>query len=75
MITNFTETIGNLLKDIQDRRNEIKEEYIRAWIAAVVPDENLNLDWIIKNLSIQEQWSDDRRTVTWQLVQKAGGDE
>jgi hypothetical protein len=66
----LTDEIGKIIQDISIRREEIKSEYIRAWIAHVVPDQNLYLDWIIENCSLQEKWSNDMKTVTWQLILK-----
>lgn len=69
-VVTLTGEIGRLLGDISVRRNEIKEHYIKTWLAANIPDDKLNLDWIINNLCLQEQWSADRLTVTWRLVER-----
>lgn len=55
------------LNDIVRRRNEIKEQYIRAWLATL-PDEYLgDVDWVLQNCELIEERSGDGLRSTFRM--------
>lgn len=50
----MNDTLNNQINEIMQKRNEIKEAYVKAWLACNVPDANLNADWLINNVVIVE---------------------
>lgn len=42
------------LDEILRKRETIKNDYVKAWLAVNVPDEHLNADWVIKNVRLVE---------------------
>lgn len=68
--TSLADEIGKILREVTQRREEIKQEYIKAWLASAVPDKNLNIDWLIQHVHLVEKWSDDMRSVSWHLEVK-----
>jgi hypothetical protein len=69
----MTEKLAKIIRDISVRREEIKEEYIKAWLAYKLPkdiDVKSQIDWILDNCQLEEKWSDDRKSVTWRMVIK-----
>lgn len=55
--TVFTDQIGQLLSEINYRREEIKNEYLKAWLATLSPKHTVDIDWIIQNVEMVEKWS------------------
>lgn len=47
--------IEKFIKDIALRRGEIKEQFLKTWIACNVTDENLTADWLINNVELVER--------------------
>lgn len=43
------------INEIMRKRDQIKNDYVKAWLAANVPDEHLNPDWLINNVRLVEQ--------------------
>ena len=68
--TSLTEQIGKIIHEISLKREQIKEDYIKAWLASTVPDEHLNVDWLIQNVELIERRSDDGKTISWSLELK-----
>ena len=62
----FQGHIADLIQNINERRGQIKEDYIRAYLSEL-PAEELVLDKIISKLELVETWSKDRLTVSWYL--------
>lgn len=61
------EKLQRTLKKIILRREKIKEDYIKAWLASAVQDENLNVDWLIQNVRLVETRSADCLRYSWHL--------
>jgi hypothetical protein len=53
------------LEDISSRREHIKEEFAKAWLATNVEDKNLNADFLINNIKLVEIRSDGWAKVSW----------
>jgi hypothetical protein len=64
-VTNFSDQVGRILQAISLRRNEIKEEFIKAWLAEALPPDKLTAEYIVQNVEMVETWSDDRLSVRW----------
>ncbi len=64
--TSLTSKIADILQDITIRREQIKEDWVKAWLTVNLP-KDVPLDWLINNVEMVEQWSKDRLTVTWSL--------
>lgn len=62
--------IQKFLGTISERREQIKEEYAKAWLATLIPDHNLDRDWLIANVQLVERWSKDHTKVAWNLEMK-----
>jgi hypothetical protein len=71
VVTSLADEIGKVIQDVSARRTQIKEEFIKAWLAATIPDKHMNADWIIKNVELCETWTRDRMSVSWHLRLKA----
>jgi hypothetical protein len=67
--TNAEDEMKKMFSEIQERRNEFKEQFIKAWLSTL-PANHLQIDWIIKHVELVEQWSMDRLTVKWYLQAK-----
>ena len=70
MIRSFTDSVAHILADISTRREAIKEDYMKAWIATFVEDKDLTPEWLASNVYLEERWSDDRLTVSWRMVRR-----
>lgn len=64
----LTDSIQRLLFDVSAQREKIKEDFIKTWLAVNIPDKNLNIDYLVNNVVIYEQWHrDPPMRVTWSL--------
>jgi hypothetical protein len=55
-VITLSKSISDMVKSILSRRAEVKEEYIKAWLAVNIKDES-QMDYIINNCRIVEkQW-------------------
>lgn len=66
-VTTFSETVAELVRGISHRREQIKEDFIKTWLAVNVPDEHMTVEWIVNNVEVVETWTDDRTSVSWHL--------
>lgn len=61
----------DFLSDIIRRREEIKQQWVKAWLAVHISDEHLNPEWLIKNVRLLERNKWDKtsctNTVSWEL--------
>jgi len=53
-----------MLRDISQRRNEIKEDFCKAYLATF-PISESDLNRVISNIELVEKWSKDRSSVSW----------
>lgn len=58
--------ISELIAEISTKRNLYKEEYIKAWFATI-PEDNLNIDYIIQNVELVEKFDSTKHQLTWYL--------
>lgn len=64
MTGTLSDDIGRFIQDISCRREAIKEDFCKAYLAAKMPPGE-GVDWIMSNVQLVERWSEDRLTVTW----------
>jgi hypothetical protein len=55
------------LNDIRYRRSSIIEEFVKAWLAATIPDENLTPEYLVNHCELVETRSTDLLQVTWRM--------
>lgn len=70
----LTNAIDEQLYEISAKREQIKHDYIKAWLAVNVPDKDLNPDWLINNVRIIEKRTQGDSPLTfnysWELAFK-----
>jgi hypothetical protein len=64
-VTSFSEQVAAIIQDIIARQKEIKEEFIKAWLAEAIPADKLTAENIIQSVELVETWSNDRLSVRW----------
>ncbi len=64
-MANKKKTMTDYLEDIVLRRDLILEEFSKAYLAGVVPQEKMTLDWIMNHIEFVEQSNDDRTEMRW----------
>lgn len=69
MIDSFSNKISEMVSDILSRRNQIKEDFFKAYLSATMPDD-ADLDWIIQNIELVEQRTSDALCVKWYFREK-----
>lgn len=65
----FSNEANEMVRDILNRRNEIKDDFCKAYLASVIP-EGADVDWIIQNIELVEQQTKDPMCVKWYFKQK-----
>lgn len=64
MNVTICEAIDKNLNHIAHHREEIKSDFIRAYLAEQLPPGE-GAEWCVKNVQLVETWSDDMRQVRW----------
>lgn len=59
-------TVSKAMQELAERRNQIKEEYVRAWLSSL-PIDDIDLDWVLQNVELVEEWNDKRTQVRWYM--------
>ena len=65
----FREQLDQMIAEIPAKREKIKEEFIKTWLAHL-PDEKLNLEWLIKNVELVEIFDRETMQYKWFLQMK-----
>jgi len=70
-MTSLCNEIARLLSEVNVRRDQIKDDYIKAWLATFVSDVDLNAAWLQKNVRLVEQHHKPDKNmiskITWHL--------
>ncbi len=72
MILKFSEQVTEVMKEISQKRDEIKEEFTKAYLAAIIP-EGVPFEDFIQKIELVEQWSRDRMSVNWYFRERKDG--
>ena len=65
--------ISNLVSDLVRRRMEIKEDFIKAYIASKMPLTEEQANYVIQNLEMVEEWDQEgqyKRKCIWYFKEK-----
>lgn len=55
-IETYEEALGRIIKDLKNNRLNIIEDFYKFYLAVNVKDENLDKEWISKNLELVERF-------------------
>lgn len=66
----LSDELGQLIQDISHRREEIKKEYVKAWLASTLSTTNVNIDDLIQRVHLVEKWDSGRTKVSWYMEYK-----
>ena len=67
MITpiSFEKEVFELVKEVSVRRDQIREDFVRAYLSTIEIEDAFQFSEILKKLELVEQWSPDRMAVSW----------
>ena len=73
-MNSLTGEISDLIDKISRRRMEIKDAFLKAYIASKMPLNEEQANYVIQNLELVEEWRDEadyKRKVVWYFKEKA----
>jgi hypothetical protein len=68
----LSEKMMSICQQISLNRDQIKEEFCKAYLASVIPkNQPVTPEWLIQNVELVEQWHNaEKTTVSWYFRMK-----